>query len=93
MAGGRYAAVVACMVCYGDDGILTRAWRVRVGVESDRYLCRRGHTFAMDWPEPATEPQWPPPDLTGDPAEQVPHSRPTRGFWGWVCRRGRRRAG
>lgn len=49
------------MVCYGDDGVLTRARRVYEGDEADRYRCEKGHEFGMDWPEPATEPQWPPP--------------------------------
>ncbi len=49
------------MVCFGDHGILTRALRFYEGVESDAYKCEKGHEFGMDWPEPAAEPQWPPP--------------------------------
>lgn len=60
MAGGPLAAEVACMVCF-DDGALTKAVRVREGVESDDYQCERGHTFGLDWRTPADEPQWPPP--------------------------------
>lgn len=61
MAGGEFAAEVVCMTCYGDDGVLTRALRVHEGYEADRYRCEKGHAFTMDWPEPANEPQWPPP--------------------------------
>ncbi|WP_156953434.1 hypothetical protein [Aquamicrobium defluvii] len=49
------------MTCYGDDGVLTRALRAHEGYEADRYRCEKGHAFTMDWPEPANEPQWPPP--------------------------------
>lgn len=61
MAGGPLAAEVACLVCL-DDGALTKAVRVREGVESDDYRCERGHEFGLDWRgRPADEPQWPPP--------------------------------
>lgn len=48
------------MPCLVDDGVNTRAIRVHEGIESDQYRCEKGHTFGMDWREPATEPQWPP---------------------------------
>lgn len=48
------------MVCL-DEQRLTKAVRVREGVESDDYACERGHTFGLDWRTPADEPQWPPP--------------------------------
>ncbi|RBP37898.1 hypothetical protein DFR37_10880 [Eoetvoesiella caeni] len=37
------------------------ALRIHEGRETDQYRCDKGHEFGMDWPEPATEPQWPPP--------------------------------
>ncbi len=49
------------MICLSDDGVLTKATRIREGMETDQYRCEKGHEFGMDWPEPATEPQWPPP--------------------------------
>ena len=61
MAGGPLAADVACMTCLFDDRVAVRARRVHEGVETDRYRCERGHTFGLDWPTPAAEPQWPPP--------------------------------
>jgi len=60
MAGGPNAELVVCMVCLADDQVLTKATRVHEGVEGDQYRCDKGHEFGMDWPEPATEPQWPP---------------------------------
>jgi len=61
MAGGPLAAVVPCMVCMSDRREITPAGRVHEGIESDRYLCEQGHSFAIDWRTgPATEPQWPP---------------------------------
>jgi len=54
------------MVCLSDERRLTRAWRFYDGVETDHYRCDKGHEFGMDWREPATEPQWPPPpDVAG----------------------------
>jgi hypothetical protein len=62
MAGGELAKQVACMVCMGDDGVLTKATRIVEGAESDQYRCEKRHTFGIDWRgKPATEPQWPPP--------------------------------
>lgn len=61
MAGGSLAAEVACLACLFDDGMLTKATRFYEGDETDRYLCDKGHETAQDWPEPASEPQWPPP--------------------------------
>lgn len=61
MAGGKFAAEVACLVCLGD-GVLTKAVRVSEGQESDQYRCGKGHLFGIDYARgPATEPQWPPP--------------------------------
>jgi hypothetical protein len=60
MAGGEFARDVACMVCL-DDRVLTRAQRIYEGDETDRYRCENGHDFGMDWLDPATEAQWPPP--------------------------------
>jgi hypothetical protein len=61
MAGGPNAAVVACLTCLYDDGVVTKAERVVEGVEDDQYQCALGHGFGVDWSrgEPAT-PQWPP---------------------------------
>ncbi|MEW5741992.1 MAG: hypothetical protein AB1938_23960 [Myxococcota bacterium] len=62
MAGGPLAQEVMCMVCFGDDSVLTKAVRVYEGQEDDHYRCEKGHTFGIDWRgQPATEPQWPPP--------------------------------
>lgn len=61
MAGGELAAQVACMECLFDHGVAVPAERIYEGTETDRYRCERGHEFGMDWKEPATEPQWPPP--------------------------------
>jgi hypothetical protein len=61
MAGGNLAAEVACMVCLFDHGRLTKATRIAEGDETDRYRCAKGHEHGVDWPMPATEPQWPPP--------------------------------
>jgi hypothetical protein len=41
--------------------VLTRAQRIYEGDETDRYRCEKGHDFGMDWLDPATEAQWPPP--------------------------------
>jgi hypothetical protein len=60
MAGGTLAAEVACMVCL-DDHVLTPANRVYEGHETDHYRCEKGHEFGLDWPDPASAPQWPPP--------------------------------
>lgn len=50
------------MVCF-TDGMLTKATRIRDGVEDDQYVCERGHEFGVDWSHgAATEPQWPPSD-------------------------------
>lgn len=63
MAGGPHADIVPCMVCL-DEQQLTRASRVVDGLETDHYCCEHGHSFGLDWPEPAHEPQWPPsPDI------------------------------
>lgn len=61
MAGGKFAADVACMQCLFDDRLVTRAHRIHEGRETDQYRCEKGHEFGLDWPTPATEPQWPPP--------------------------------
>ena len=62
MAGGDLAATTACLVCLYDHRELTMARRVREGTESDDYVCAKGHEFGNDWPMPAGQPQWPPPD-------------------------------
>jgi hypothetical protein len=50
------------MECLGER-TLTRATRIREGVETDDYRCDLGHEFGMNWlDKPATEPQWPPSD-------------------------------
>jgi hypothetical protein len=60
MAGGKLAEHVTCMVCLGDDALITKATRIYEGSEDDRYRCEQGHEFGMDWSKgPATEPQWP----------------------------------
>jgi len=61
MAGGRLAADVTCMQCLYEDRLAVRARRVYEGAETDRYRCEKGHLFGLDWPTPASEPQWPPP--------------------------------
>ncbi|MDX2009982.1 MAG: hypothetical protein SFW67_07330 [Myxococcaceae bacterium] len=61
MAGGANAAVVPCDVCLFDEGLVTRAQREREGVESDDYVCARGHRFGVEYRRgPASEPLWPP---------------------------------
>ena len=48
------------MVCL-TDGTLTKATRIRDGLEDDQYVCELGHEFGVDWSHgEATEPQWPP---------------------------------
>jgi hypothetical protein len=50
------------MVCLSDDNTVVRATRIREGVESDNYICEKGHDFGLDYRNgPATSPQWPPP--------------------------------
>ena len=61
MAGGAFAAEVACLQCLFDDRRVVRAERIFEGVEADRYRCEAGHGFGLDWPKPAPEPQWPAP--------------------------------
>ncbi len=65
MAGGKFAQFVPCAVCM-ETRTLTKATRLREGVESDQYRCEKGHSFGMDWPTPATEPQWPVPQELAD---------------------------
>ena len=61
MAGGPHAREVMCPECGFDEGVVTRAERVREGVESDDYVCDRGHRFGMSFRRgPAETPQWPP---------------------------------
>lgn len=57
MAGGKFAAVMGCLVCGA------RADRIYEGDEDDTYKCEAGHQFNVEWREPATEPMW-----TGAPA-------------------------
>lgn len=60
MAGGRFAQFITCTPC-AFDGVVTRAERVRDGVETDHYRCAKGHGFGVDWRRNApTTPQWPP---------------------------------
>jgi hypothetical protein len=64
MAGGPLAKECACFVCLGDNKI-TKATRVHEGVESDQYVCEKGHQFGVDYRKgPATTPQWPLPPET-----------------------------
>jgi hypothetical protein len=65
MAGGPFAAFVACPECLWEHKQVTKATRVYEGVEDDQYVCDREHRFGVDWARgPATEPQWPaPPEL------------------------------
>ncbi|CAN5607745.1 hypothetical protein BH11MYX1_BH11MYX1_07720 [soil metagenome] len=66
MAGGKFAQFVPCSVCM-EQRLLTKATRVREGVEDDQYRCERGHTFGLDWSKgPATELQWPVPQELAD---------------------------
>ena len=61
MAGGPHAHQVMCPTCGFDDGVVTRADRVREGVESDDYVCDLGHRFGVSYRRgPVDEPQWPP---------------------------------
>jgi hypothetical protein len=48
------------MECLGERE-LTKATRVHDGIESDQYVCEKGHRFGIDWRgKPAEAPQWPP---------------------------------
>jgi hypothetical protein len=61
MAGGPLARSVPCYQCL-EKGRVTRAFRLIEGVESDQYLCWRGHLFGVDYRRgPPSEKQWPPP--------------------------------
>jgi hypothetical protein len=56
MAGNEFTKVVPCIECGA------RAQRTGEGVETDEYVCERGHYFLIDWshgPQP-TAPLWPP---------------------------------
>lgn len=60
MAGGPLARWVPCYDCL-EKGRVTRALRLVEGVETDRYLCWRGHLFGVDYRRgPATQKEWPP---------------------------------
>jgi hypothetical protein len=61
VAGAPFARSMPCMPC-AFAGALTRAERVREGVEDDHDVCALGHAFGVDGRRgPATAPQWPPP--------------------------------
>ncbi len=60
MAGGPYAARVACLTC-ALEGVVTPADRTAEGIETDAYRCARGHTPLVDWSRAVpTLPTWPP---------------------------------
>jgi hypothetical protein len=72
MAGGPNAAVVPCDVCLFDEGMVTQATREHEGVESDEYVCARGHRFGVTYRgAPAPEPLWPPGPEVEAEAERV----------------------
>ena len=60
MAGGPFAARVACLTC-AMQGVVAPADRVGEGIETDSYRCADGHTPLVDWsggqPSAST---WPP---------------------------------
>ena len=71
MAGGELAEDVPCMVCLTEHSQLVKATRTREGQEGDQYRCEKGHEFGLDWPRPATTPQWPPdPELVAALADK-----------------------
>jgi hypothetical protein len=58
------------------DGVLTKAARTYEGSEDDRYRCKKGHEFGMDFRKgPATEPMWPPSQEMADFAKQQQQSQ------------------
>lgn len=62
MAGGPNAEHIACMTCMLEDRAVVKATRISEGVETDWYLCEKGHQIGAEWAHggPPSEPQWPP---------------------------------
>lgn len=60
MAGGPFAAVVACDVCRWRFDRWTVAERIYEGSENDQYRCAEGHTFGIHWRSIPDHPMWPP---------------------------------
>ncbi len=61
MAGGPHAELVPCSTCMWEHEVLTKATRTSEGIETDWYLCEKGHQVGVDYANgPPNEPPWPP---------------------------------
>ncbi len=66
MAGGPHAQLVPCSTCMWEAHEITKATRISEGVETDWYVCEKGHRFGIDFEHggPPAQPMWPPgPDI------------------------------